>query len=227
MMENDGKNGEQMSRNLHAMVLISWHPFSLEDLDDSVMEHLPMLKTHQTRWGTWSAIQVIFGTSSSRWLSQQPNWSEIVNPFETFVEETIEECVGPDAFIFWTHETKQVYCPSSKDAPIKRDWHISVQVSLISIHFGPWFALRAVVIVSGHTDCNLEVSNPSSEAIEIQSAALFNRLLNSNATWQEWLSLRDLYDVGRKYRYSEPQIQYHYTHDQMVLLNEVERLQSS
>ena len=94
-------------------------------------------------------------------------------------------------------------------------------------HFGPWFALRAVVIVSGETECNSRVSNPSTEAIEVQSAALFNRLLESKATWQEWLSLRDLYEVGRTHRYSEAQIRYHYTRDKTVLWNEVERLQSS
>ena len=84
-----------------------------------------------------------------------------------------------------------------------------------------------MVILSGETVCNPNVLNPSTDAIEIQAAAMFNQLLESKGTWQEWLSLRDLYEVGRTHRYSEAQIRYHYTHDQMVLLNEVDRLQSS
>ena len=81
--------------------------------------------------------------------------------------------------------------------------------------------------MSGQIDCNPEVSNPSSDVIEVQSATLFKRLLERKATWQEWLSLRDLYEVGRAQRYSEPQIQYHYTRDKGVLVDEVEKLRSS
>ena len=35
--------------------------------------------------------------------------------------------------------------------------------------------------------------------------------------WRDWLRLRDVYDVGKEHRYTEAQIQYHYTHDKAVL----------
>ena len=151
------------------------------------------------------------------WLSQQPNWSEIADPLETFVEETIEGCVGQDAHIFWTHETKRYIVPVQRMAHQTGLAYLSAGQFNIHPQFGPWFALRAVVIVSGETECNPPISNPSTDAIEVQSSALFNRLLESKATWQEWLSLRDLYKVGRTHRYSEAQIRYHYTRDKTVL----------
>ena len=48
------------------------------------------------------------------WLSQQPNWSEIVDPLETFVEQTIERCVGPDAHVVGPMN-QTLYRSSSKD----------------------------------------------------------------------------------------------------------------
>ena len=90
--------------------------------------------------------------------------------------------------------------------------------------FGPWFALRAVVILPGTTFQNTPLSNPSTNAIESQAAALFERLLQKG-TWEEWLSLRDLYVVGREHRYSDEQIRYHYTRDKAVLFDGVNRVQ--
>ena len=227
MIENDAKNeGHMLSRTLSTSGFDIIHPFSLEDLDDSVMKHLPVGDSSD-KMGYLIGNTGNIWTPFIEWLSQQPNWSKIVNPFETFVEETIVRCVGQNALIFWTHETKRYIVPVQRMAHQTGLAYLSAGQFNIHPQFGAWFALRAVVIVSGQTACNPRVVNPSGDAIEVQSAALFNRLLESEATWQEWLSLRDLYEVGRTHRYSEPQIRYHYTRDKAVLIDEVERLQSS
>ena len=226
-MGNENKRREEMLRNaLSTSGFDIVHPFSLAALDDSVMEHLPVEESAD-KMGYLIGNTGNIWTPFIEWLSQQPNWSEIVDPLETFVEQTIKRCVGPDAHVFWTHETKRYIVPVQRMAHQTGLAYLSAGQFNIHPHFGPWFALRAVVIVSGETECNPRVSNPSTEATEVQSAALFNRLLESKATWQEWLSLRDLYEVGRTHRYSEAQIRYHYTRDKTVLWNEVERLQSS
>ena len=95
----------------------------------------------------------------------------------------------------------------------------------MNIHpqFGPWFALRAVVIVSADPVSNHSVVNPSTPGVEIAAGSLFQSLLKTTNSWDEWLRLRDLYEVGKEYRYSESQIQYHYTHDKMVLFKEIDK----
>ena len=227
MMENDGNDRESLlRRKLSTSGFDILHPFSVEDLDGSILKHLPVEDLSEK-------MGYLIGNTGNiwdcfiDWLGQQANWSEIVDPLETFVEETIERCVGQDALIFWTHETKQYIVPVQRMAYQTGLAYLSAGQFNIHPQFGPWFALRAVVIVSGQRNCNPKVSNPSTEDIEVESAALFNQLLESKATWQEWLSLRDLYEVGRTYRYSEAQIRYHYTRDKTVLFAEVERLQSS
>ena len=226
-MENDDKRRAQMlTSTLINCGFDIVHPFSLEDLDDSVLEHLPVEDLS-------GKMGYLVGNTSKmwdcfvEWLSQQPNWSEIVDPLDTFVERTIERCVGPDARIFWTHETKRYVVPVQRMAHQAGLAYLSAGQFNIHPQFGPWFALRAVVIMAGGAACNSRVSNPSTDAIEMESAALFNRLLESKATWQEWLSLRDLYGVGRTHRYSKEQIRYHYTRDKKVLFDEVERIKSS
>lgn len=230
MTDHDSKLRVRDMRDMRESLRVSGfdivHPFSLEELDESVLKHLPV-EDSSGKMGCLVGNTGKIWDCFIKWLSQKPNWSEIVDPLETFVEEVIEECVGQDAILFWTHETKRYIVPVQRMAEQTGLAYLSAGQFNIHPHFGPWFALRAVVILSGETASNQNVSNPSTDAIEVQSADLFNRLLESKATWREWLTLRDLYDVGRTHRYSEAQIRYHYTRDKQVLFDEMERLQYS
>ena len=226
-MGNDSKRAEQaMRERLSNSGFDILHPFSLESLDASILRSLsiedPSRKMGYLVGNTRKVWDCFIG-----WLTERSDWSEIDDPLDTFAQETIERCVGIGASIFWTRETEQYIVPVQRMAHQVGLAYLSAGQFNIHPHFGPWFALRAVVILSGEAAPNPPISNPSTNEIETESATLFNRLLESQATWQEWLSLRDLYDVGRMYRYSEAQIQYHYTRDKTVLFNEVERLQSS
>lgn len=226
-MGNDSKRAEQaMRERLKFSGFDILHPFSLENLDASILRSLS-IEDSSGKMGYLVGNTGNIWEPFIKWLSQQSKWSEIGDPLETFVEQAIERCTGEDANIFWTHETKRYIVPVQRMAHQTGLAYLSAGQFNIHPDFGPWFALRAVVILPGEATQNAPVSNPSTNEIEVESATLFNRLLQSQATWQEWLSLRDLYDVGRMYRYSEAQIQYHYTRDKTVLFNEVERFKSS
>ena len=222
----ESKGSEQMLKSkLQQSGFDIVHPFSFDALDDSVLEYLP-IKNLSGKMGFLVGNTGSIWDDFIEWLSQRLRWSEIVDPFETFIEETIERCVGQKTLIFWTHETKRYIIPVQRMAHQTGLAYLSDGQFNIHPRFGPWFALRAVVIVSGTMSSNQVIPNPSTEDIETTSKAMFNRLLQSNATWQEWLSLRDLYIVGRTHRYSEEQIRYHYTRDKTVLLQEMDRLRT-
>lgn len=113
--------------------------------------------------------------------------------------------------------------------------------SYLCIHktYGPWMALRALIVLNNQYQHNSnlqskyslndictykEQQNVIKQWKEIQ-AVLYNDT-NDNKdnkeimeSWRYWLKLRDCYDIGKNYRYSDDQILYHYTTDLNILKN--------
>lgn len=74
--------------------------------------------------------------------------------------------------------------------------------------YGPWFALRAVVLVSGVPPPTAPIAaSPCGCGTPCRSA--LTRALGSPA-WEAWLAVRDACSL-RAWRYSDEQIRYHYT----------------
>ena len=226
-MEKNSKMIDQEMRNsLSACGFDIVHPCSLANLEESILSSLSIDDPS-------GKIGYLVGNTRTvwdpfiKWLSQRPEWSDIVDPLETFVEQSIERCAGNHSGLFWTHETEQYIVPVQRMAHQSGLAYLSAGQFNIHPRLGPWFALRAVLIVPGEDvdGTNSLIPNPCTNAIESQAAALFDRLLQKKGTWEEWLSLRDLYDVGREYRYSDEQIRYHYTRDKTVLFEEVNKVQ--
>lgn len=109
--------------------------------------------------------------------------------------------------------------------------------SYLCIHkeYGPWIALRAFIVLDDDYNSNQseqdikieslndilsdeEQANVMKQWNEIQNV-LFKDDNNKQIkdSWKYWLKLRDSYNVGKKYRYSDDQILYHYTTDINVL----------
>ena len=170
MMRNDGNKSEQEMRDrLSVSGFDIFHPFSLEHLDDSILRSLSIDDSS-------GKMGYLVGNTSQawdpfiEWLAQQVNWFEMADPLETFVEEIIERCIGNGAQIFWTHETERYIVPVQRIAHQTGLAYLSAGQFNIHPHFGPWFALRAVVILPGDTVQNPPVSNPSIDAIEKEKA---------------------------------------------------------
>jgi cyanocobalamin reductase (cyanide-eliminating) / alkylcobalamin dealkylase len=83
--------------------------------------------------------------------------------------------------------------------------------SQLVIHpiYGPWFALRAVVLTAG-TPITRTLPAAACECANRCTAA-FDHARKAHSTWRDWVAVRDACCVGREHRYSEDQIEYHYT----------------
>ena len=173
------------------------------------------------------------------WLNQQPDWKTITNPFNDFSEHIIQtqsKHTFTNAHILWTHETESYIIPAQKIAHESGLAFRSAGQFNIHPQFGAWFALRALVLLCESSPKKTQVHNPSSDDIEKQAFKIFQNLyenLQNNTDiktmqyhWEEWLALRDLYEIGKEYRYTEAQIQYHYTHNKQILNSEIELLNS-
>ncbi|ACY14521.1 hypothetical protein [Haliangium ochraceum] len=108
--------------------------------------------------------------------------------------------------------------------------------SYLNIHpeFGPWIALRGVVVFDldagdapspspsppAPSACERGCEAPCMPALQhalAQSRAEVTGIVDVAADWESWLAIRDACPIGRAHRYDDEQIRYHYTKDRRWL----------
>ena len=207
------------------------HPFPVDALNETCLVDLRHILGRAV-----PACGILIGNTFSiwepfiGWLKQQDNWHELKHPLDVFTEQRIQECCNlacPSASMFWTHETQSYVIPIQKIAHESGCAFLSKGQLNIHSQYGPWFALRALVLLDEVPPAKTEPHNPSAETTELKASQMFQQLCRPSKAfdiqnrWREWLKLRDLYDVGKCYRYTEAQIKYHYTHDKEILKREL------
>ena len=85
----------------------------------------------------------------------------------------------------------------------------SLAASNLVIHpiYGPWFAMRAVVVVDGDPPSRLPIASPCT-CVDACRTTLQTAL--ASTSWEAWLAVRDACGL-RAWRYPDEQIRYHYT----------------
>jgi len=84
---------------------------------------------------------------------------------------------------------------------------------------GPWFALRALVVVDADppaapTRVDL-CAGCDAPCVDAMKAALSHTPVRDH--WRRWVAVRDACPLGKRSRYSEEQLRYHYTKDLRIL----------
>ena len=87
---------------------------------------------------------------------------------------------------------------------------------VIHPEYGPWFALRAVLLAEGEPVTRQLAAACTCGASCVDALARAQAATGPDA-WRAWLAVRDSCTVGRAYRYSDDQIAYHYTKDPTLL----------
>jgi cyanocobalamin reductase (cyanide-eliminating) / alkylcobalamin dealkylase len=150
------------------------------------------------------------------------------NPVDDYVERNVAKAVPEGAP---QHTILHAYVMEPAPIPIQRIAESAglavISPSHLSIHrvFGPWFALRAVVIfdIEGPAAFPGPLSNPCEPCARPCLHALTTALETdgdgrervdlTSDNWRRWLAVRDACPEGRSYRYGPEQIRYHYTKD--------------
>ncbi|HEU5077137.1 MAG TPA: hypothetical protein VFU02_23260 [Polyangiaceae bacterium] len=94
--------------------------------------------------------------------------------------------------------------------------------SHLSVHprVGPWLGLRAVVVFAENYEAEpAPVAERPCEGCSLKPCVRpFERArADARADWQAWLAVRDSCPVGRRARYGDPQIRYHYTKERALI----------
>ncbi len=138
-------------------------------------------------------------------------------PIQRYTEQTIDAIAA-------AHGGRALYSHRTYDGAFAPFQRIAVAAGLGSlaptgllIHptFGPWFALRAIILVAGEPPVN-QPARPACECGAPCTEALARALASRN-DWRAWLAVRDACPVGRAYRYDDDQLRYHYTKDRSLL----------
>jgi cyanocobalamin reductase (cyanide-eliminating) / alkylcobalamin dealkylase len=130
------------------------------------------------------------------------------DPLDRFVEAQIDPLVPAGARVFYGHRQYDGAFPPLQRIAVASGLGALSEMHLV-IHpvYGPWFALRAAIVMPGEPP-------PATPAVaacacnETCRAALAHA--KRSADWRAWLAVRDACTVGRTYRYTDDEIDYHY-----------------
>ncbi len=184
-------------------------------------------------------LGVLVGNSSALWprflaeLHSNPALRQLEHPLDAWVEQRVLLAVAgvePRATPYFAHRQLTLgYLPLQHWA--QQLGVLALSPSHLSVHrdYGPWLALRALVVIdaeAGPEHVFLPETEPCGSCsgpcrIPFEQAALASAQLAGTRRvtdhWQQWLAVRDACPLGKQYRYSEPQILYHYARDRAVL----------
>jgi methylmalonic aciduria homocystinuria type C protein len=157
-------------------------------------------------------LGVLIGNTRALWphfVAALPELANESDPLERYTERTITAAFG-GARIYYAHRKYAgKFIPFQRIAVTTGMGALAPSRLVVHPQFGPWFALRAVVIVDGTPPMRTPVTQPCKcdgrceRALDVALADPFERTA--------WLAVRDACTL-RDARYSDEQVAYHYTH---------------
>ncbi|GMH39743.1 hypothetical protein BSKO_07641 [Bryopsis sp. KO-2023] len=232
---------------LHSKGFDICHPGSLKWYNEGVPDDLGVRIPEKGSAGS-NAFILLIGNSRHLWkvflgwLKENRNGVAGSNPLDTYVKESIEEIIQAakprfDARFYTSHETADDLVGGGRYVAMQRFSALTGLAfndisSHLAIHpkFGPWFALRGVIIFDDIC-CPVEnpilARDPLTEDQRNRAKAAMSQALDSNKNlsyegvgkkWHCWVAVRDaLYGQTHPFRYSDDQIEYHYTSNEAHL----------
>jgi methylmalonic aciduria homocystinuria type C protein len=138
------------------------------------------------------------------------------HPLDRYVEAAIDGALDPGDVVRYAHRAEPDFLPM---IDVARAAGLKIGACGLAIHpvYGPWIALRAVVVAPttpasreprplATCDCAVHCAPPSDAA-------------RDSVGWQPeiWLTARDACPIGRAHRYGDAQLRYHYHRDRAAL----------
>ncbi len=175
-------------------------------------------------------LGLLVGNTRALWprlveaLERDPSLRGQPDPVDRYCEQriaTVLESAGASWQARWAHTLPPDAYPIQALAHAAGLCDIAPCRLAIHERYGPWFALRAAVVidVAGPSDAPdpPAVCAPCSAPCRRPFAAALAGGASLEGDWRRWLAVRDACPVGREHRYREPQLEYHYTKQRSLL----------
>jgi methylmalonic aciduria homocystinuria type C protein len=155
-------------------------------------------------------LGLLVGNTRALW----PHFTAAREPVPHPLDHYTEKMIGPLADrVFYAHrEYDGAYLSFQRIAVAAGFGALSPSHLVIHPEYGPWFGLRAVILVEGVPPHRKPVT--LSCACGTKCLTLFDRAMTTPRGPERlaaWIAVRDACPVGRAYRYSEEQIHHHYS----------------
>jgi len=157
-------------------------------------------------------LGILIGNTRALWppftaAMRDPALAAERDPLERYTEQTIGAAFPTGARIFYGHRLYDgAFVPLQRLAAATGLGALSPNHLVIHPIYGPWFALRAIVVTHGDPPARAAIAMPC--ACSSSCTASFMRAQRSD-DWRDWLAVRDSCAL-RSWRYSDDQIRYHY-----------------
>jgi methylmalonic aciduria homocystinuria type C protein len=152
---------------------------------------------------------VLVGNTRALWPHFVAHREAVPHPLDRYSERVIGAAYDR---VFYSHRQYDgAFLPFQRIAVAAGFGALSPSQLVIHPVYGPWFALRAIVLVEGEPPVRAPVAKPC--RCEAPCVAAFDRAMAATGPDRPraWLAVRDACPHGREYRYSEDQISYHYS----------------
>jgi methylmalonic aciduria homocystinuria type C protein len=139
------------------------------------------------------------------------------HPVERYVESCVARAFASAPHRFSHRRYDGAFLPFQRVAVAAGLGSLSPGGLVVHPTYGPWFALRAIVLTDGAPP-PLQVAPVACRCGDACTVALAKA--QAAGGWRDWLAVRDACSVGRGWRYSDGQVRYHYTGDRRALDSE-------
>jgi methylmalonic aciduria homocystinuria type C protein len=164
------------------------------------------------RLGDGERLGILVGNTRALWprfvaAMRDPALAALPDPLEHYTERVIDAAV-PEARVYYGHRRYDgAFLPLQRLAAATGLGALAASHLVIHPIYGPWFALRAVIVVAGTPVARAPIALPCRCD---QGCTRTLQLALAGDDWRAWLAVRDACTL-RAWRYPDDQIRYHYT----------------
>lgn len=165
-------------------------------------------------------LGLLIGNTRALWPAftaalRNPSLAADADPLDRYTERVIDAAfAGPAPRIYYAHRRYHGnFLPLQRLAAATGLGALAPNHLVIHPVYGPWFALRAIIVIEGEPPTRTPIDQPC--RCDATCAARFQRAQQSN-DWHDWLAVRDSCSL-RTWRYTDNEIHYHYSMMQRLL----------
>jgi hypothetical protein len=166
------------------------------------------------RFAVPQRLGLLVGNSRALWprfaeAMREPTLAAHPHPLDHYTETTITRAFPGAPIRFGHRRYDGAFVPLQQIAVATGLGAMAPSHLVIHPRFGPWFALRAVVLVDGDPPTSTPVARACTCGDACPTALAAALASSGRETWRAWLAVRDACTL-RDERYSDDQIRYHY-----------------
>jgi len=157
-------------------------------------------------------VGLLVGNTRTLWprfvtAMRDPALAAEADPLDRYTERTLEAAFPANRIYYGHREYEGAFLSFTRLAVATGLGALAASHLVIHPIYGPWFGLRAVILVGGEPPVRVPIASPC-QCTDACRTTLELALVATS--WEPWLAVRDACSL-RAWRYSDDQIRYHYT----------------